>query len=187
MGKSIIKKSFSLIEVIIVITIISIVLPVLFNTLFSVLQQQLKIYRLAEIKRQGDYVLNVMENNIRNNAVSIHSGVPTTDSNEICKNTTSYSNLYFEDKNSLWFHYELSTIYLVSKTSTSTTNLTSNKVRVEGLTITCNRSAKYSPPFIDISYTICYNNNNSPCNDTAIRTEERASMIYKTKIKLRNY
>jgi len=78
------KKSFTLIETIVVIAVIGLTLPVLFATILTLMRQQIKIYRLSQVKREGDYIINLMENTIRNRAVTVHSEQPT-DNNLVCQ------------------------------------------------------------------------------------------------------
>ena len=63
------NKGFTLIETIVVIAVIGLTLPVLFATILTLMRQQIKIYRLSQVKREGDYIINLMENTIRNRAV----------------------------------------------------------------------------------------------------------------------
>ncbi len=188
------KKGFTLIEIIVVISVIGLTLPAVFAIIFSILQQQTKIYRLSEVKRQGDYVLSNLENTIRNSAVKIYSDQALSSANEKCANSgTSYpspgngAGFYFKNQFSQWFQFYIpATEYQIASQSQvlNKSYLTTNKVRIENLSISCSRSGRYSPPIVAITFNICYNNNNS-C--TSARHEEVANMTYQTQIKLRSY
>ncbi|MBI5123747.1 type II secretion system protein [Candidatus Roizmanbacteria bacterium] len=184
------KKSFTLIETIVVIAVIGLTLPVLFAIILTLMKQQVKIYRLSQIKRGGDYVINLMENIIRDNAVTIHTSTPPSDVNIICKNvgTSAFgTSLYFLDKNKQWFGY-LATSNSVASTSAnlaSPINLTPNKTIVSNFSIYCSRNSIYSPAAILLSFDICYDTGSGVCTGT--RPEEVTSMHYQTRIKLRSY
>jgi type II secretory pathway pseudopilin PulG len=191
------KKSFTLIEMIVVIATIGLVLPAVFAIVFTILQQQIKIQRLSIVKREGDYALSVMENTIRNYAKSIHSGIPD-ETNEICKsvNSTPQSFDYFRDKYNNYFRFCRSRNgtdcdgdgnFIASNSSILINNpsyfiaLNSEKTKITNFSIQCYRTNLYSPPVVNVSFTIEY-------NTTSTRPEERVtSLNYKTKIKLKSY
>lgn len=184
------RKSFTLIETIVVVAVIGMTLPVLFAIIFTLMRQQVKIYRLSQIKRGGDYVINLMENVIKDKAVTIHTNTPPSDANIICKNvgtSASGTSLYFLDKNKQWFGY-LATGNSVASTSAnlaSPINLTSSKIIVSNFSIYCSRNSIYSPASILLGFDICYDTGSGIC--TSIRPEEVTSMHYQTRIKLRSY
>jgi len=181
------KKSFTLIEMIVVIATIGLALPALFAIIFSILQQQVKIQRLSIVKREGDYVLNVMENTIRNYGESIHSATPPNESNKICQSSSLENASYFKDKFGNWFRFYLDTTNSISSESSVLNNgsrgsvsLNSSKTKITNFSIQCYQTALYSPPVINISFTISYNTSSS-------RAEETASFNYQTKVKVRSY
>jgi len=181
------KKSFTLIEMIVVIATIGLVLPTLFAIIFSILQQQVKIQRLSIVKREGDYVLNVMENIIRNYGESIHSATPPTESNKICQSSSLENASYFKDKFGNWFRFYLDETNSISSESSVLNNdspgsilLNSSQTKITNFSIQCYRTALYSPPVINISFTISYYTSSS-------RVEDAASFNYQTKVKLKSY
>lgn len=177
------KKSFTLIETVVVIAVIGLTLPVLFAIVLTLMRQQVKIYRLSQIKREGDYLISIMENTIRDKAISIHSIKPAVDANIVCSSDNSFSSgppLYFLDETKKWFGYEGGVNTIASASAVSTINLTSNKTIISGFSISCSRKAIYSPPSVSISFTIEY-------NTTSTRPEETTSMYYQTRVKLRSY
>jgi len=182
------KKCFTLIEMIVVIATIGLVLPALFSIIFSILQQQVKIQRLSIVKREGDYVLNVMENTIRNYGESIHSATPPTESNKICQSSSLENASYFKDKFGNWFRFYLNTTNSISSESSVLNNglpgsvsLNSSQTKITNFSIQCYRTSLYSPPVVNISFTIEY-------NTTSLRVEEKVTpLTYQTKVKLRSY
>jgi type II secretory pathway pseudopilin PulG len=181
------KKSFTLIEMIVVIATIGLVLPALFAIIFSILQQQVKIQRLSIVKREGDYALNVMENIIRNYGESIHSATPPTENNKICQSSSLEDASYFKDKFGNWFRFYLDTTNYISSESSVLNNgsrgsvsLNSSQTKISNFSVQCYRTALYSPPVINISFTISYNTSSS-------RGEETAFFNYQTKVKLKSY
>ena len=182
------KKSFTLIEMIVVIATIGLVLPALFAIIFSILQQQVKIQRLSIVKREGDYVLNIMENIIRNYGESIHSAIPPTENNKICQSSSLENAPYLKDKFGNWFRFYLDTSNSISSESSVLNNgspgsvsLNSSQTKISYFNIQCYRTALYSPPVIDVSFIIEY-------NTTSSRAEEKVTpLTYQTKIKLKSY
>lgn len=184
------NTSFTLIEAVVVIGVISIALPALFAIIFVILQQQIKINRLQQVKKEGDFILAAMMTTIKNNARAIYKEAAFT--NEECGNNetlypVSYpdvpdlgTNFYFKDKNGNRFNYYLSSGAISSASATVTMLLTSTKVSVDTFQISCNRSAAFSTPTVSISLTVKY-------NTASTRPEETASLTYNTRIKLKNY
>ncbi len=174
------QKGFTLIEVIVVVGAIMIIMPALFGIIFSLFRQQIKIYRLSEVKRQGDYALSIIENTIRSSAISIYD--QQTGGVQLCANAgaTDVTVPYFRDEKDNWFRYVISSNRIASQSEVpnATANLTSSNLRITNLTVRCSRTASYSSPVVDLRFTI---------SSGLTSTEERASMTYKTRIKLRNY
>ena len=181
------KKSFTLIEMIVVIATIGLVLPALFAIIFSILQQQVKIQRLSIVKREGDYVLNVMENIIRNYAVKIYSENSFTTERCTTDNPTygpsNGSNFFFRDKSDRWFSFYQNSNNISSNSAnlSSPVNLNSSQTKITNFSIQCYRTSLYSPPVVNISFTIEY-------NTTSLRVEEKVTpLTYQTKVKLKSY
>ncbi len=186
------EVGFTLIETIVVIAVIGITLPVLFAIILTLMRQQLKINRLSEIKREGDYISSVIENTIKDSAISIHSGEPVNDSTEICTEALSFSNpstsLYFLDKNKNWFGYQFTGNTLASESANlenPSINLNSSKIFISAFSISCTRSTVYSAQSVQFSFDVCYDTGLPDCTST--RPEEIASLHYQSRIKLRNY
>lgn len=193
------KRSFTLIETIVVVAVIGLTLPVLFAIIFTLMRQQVKIYRLSQVKREGDYVINLMENTIKNRAIIIYKSAVLNDTNIVCKNVGNYTlsstdNLYFLDEDKHWFGYEYDGSSKIASKSADLFNppniltfpLTSTKTKVSNFSISCSRNSLYSSASILLGFDICYNTGSGNCTST--RPEEITSILhYQTRIKLRNY
>ncbi|NMB83755.1 hypothetical protein GYA28_00520 [Candidatus Roizmanbacteria bacterium] len=190
--KPYLKRSFTLIESLVVVGVIGLVLPAIFSITFIIIQQQTKIIRLQEVKKQGDFVINTVENLIRNNAVSIHSTYPFTDDNEICDNPAvgaAEEAAYFKDKFGQRFRFFVpaGTTKVASESADgSSIDLTNSDIRVEPATfkIRCYKPSAYSSSIVEISFNICYAVGSS-C--TSSRPEETATLDYQTKVVLKEY
>jgi len=176
------KKSFTLIEMMVVITTISLILPVIFAIIFSILKQQIKIQQLSNVKREGDYILNIIENIVKNHGESIHSNIPPTENNKICQSSSLENVSYFKDRYNNWFRFYLDNNNSISSESSiiGRVYLNSSKTRITNFNIQCYKTGAYSPPIIIISFTIKYNMQDS-------QPEEQVAINYKTKLKLKNY
>lgn len=187
------KKGFTIIEVIIVITVIGLTLPVIFSFYFTLLQQQAKIYRLNTVKKDGDYLINQIENTIKDRATMILSSnlpIPPDSTNKVCfDDSSSYSttsNLYFLDEDSNWFGYiaDSRTISSDSGNLVTPVELASSKTIINNFSISCSRTYSFSPPLILLSFDICYDTGAGVC--TSNKPEEVATLHYQTRIKMRN-
>jgi len=190
------RKAFTLIETIVVVAVIGLTLPVLFAIIFAITRQQVKIYRLSQIKKEGDYLISVMENTIRDRAITIYKSDLIDDANIVCKVVEDYpsspvDHLYFIDEDKQFFGYKIdvnkvasAAVDLVSG-DPYTVDLTSGKTLVSNFSISCSRSSIYSPASISLSFDVCYDTGLPNCATT--RPEEIASLHYQTRIKLRNY
>ncbi len=185
------KKSFSFLEVLVVVAVLGIVLPAFFAIFYTILIQQVKVYRLSEVKRQGDSLTTFLENTFRNNAYTIYNGAT-----EICQadpavafphngTPTSFQNVY-------------DSVFSISNTTTSVSlsypnpvapaptfafpagQLNNLPVDIKSFTITCTRSGQYSAPVIAITYTATY-------HTTSTNPNENASLPYQLYIKLRSF
>jgi len=179
------RLGFTLIEMIVVIGVIGLTLPVFFTIVFSILQQQARLYALQEVKRQGDNMLSYITASIKNNTTGIYSSTTFTPAFEKCSSTTenSYDSdpgpFYFKDKNSQWFRFYLvpnilnpNNNDLVYNSLATSYSLNNNKVTVTDLLISCYRLADYSTAIVTVSY------------DVNIGT---TTLNFKTRSKLKNY
>ncbi len=178
------KWGFTLIEMIIVVSVIAVMLPLIFSIIFSILRSQVKVYRLAQVKREGDSALVAMETTIRNSAIGVYSDQTMTSPQ--CDDfllRPSYpasdgSNFYFQDTKGNYFRYSLSSGNIASSSAAGASNLVSDKVLISSFQVSCARSGDFSSPLITISYTVTYN--------TTEGISASATIPYQLRIKLRN-
>lgn len=199
-----IKKStqgLTIIEIVMVVAIISITLPVATNLLLVSLRAQAKVYALQEAKRNGDIALEIINKNIREQAVSIYSDVAAQDSSEVCStfsgSTTAESyvgQLYFKDRDRNIFYFsttgsplqitftKIGTEESFSPTPTpppSNSLLTNTKVTIVPFSMSCIRNSTFSSPLVNVNFTVSSAN-------AAARQEEKTSLQYRSQIQLRN-
>lgn len=178
------RFGFTILEMIVVLSIIGLLLPAVFSLFFSSLRAQSKVLILQQVKSNGDNALNVIESVTRQSGVSLHSDNPPSITNQVCVNNgTTYSagNIYVLDKNGDWFSFYLNNSAIASESGTiGVQDLTSDKVEITNFTLTCSRSSQTSPPLISISFTV--SQTGSPG-----RQEQEATLNYQTKVKLRSY
>ncbi len=188
------KKGFTLVEIVITFAVVGLILPILFNIIFTIINEEIKIYRLTEVKRQGDFALNEIENTIRNFGYKIYSEAAMT--NERCTSATptygpiNGTNFFIKDKYASLFRFykdlerpdsiasysakqsdgsELSTVYL-----------TNSKVAISDFLISCQYVTDYSAPLITVTFKVEY-------VTTGTRPEETASMDYRTSVRPRSF
>lgn len=176
---------YTLIEMVVVIGIIVIVLPALFSTIITILQQQSKIYQLQEVKRQGDNALTTIENLIRNSARTLSLTSNFDEANQICRNPQEqtsgpYTSLYFKDDTGNYFQLYLNSTKITSQSAILNnivnSDLTGSKIQVDSFSLSCVKRAEFSTPLVSISFSLKYKDSspNAP------------SMTYQTKVKMRN-
>lgn len=170
---------FTLIETIVVMGVVALILPALFGIIYSILKQQVKLYKVTLVKRQGDYAMSIISSGIRTSANEIFDSPGGT---QLCSTTGSVgANLYFYDEQGSWFRYYLAGSTLRRQSSVSgISDITSNTVTVTAFSITCSRAATFSTPVVTIQYTVT-------ANPISNRTEDRAQMVYQTRVKMRSY
>lgn len=167
---------FTLLELVIVMTILGILLPATFAMFMANLRAQTKVLVLEDVKRNGDAALDVIESKINVQA----QGLEQLDGTGICVATDSQfeGDIYFvqEDGSRFMFRENNGRIELVDA---ATDILTADSVVVSGFAISCNRESQFTPPLISIAFTVEQARN-------SIRAEETAELRYQTKIRLRN-
>ncbi len=168
---------------IIVVGITGLILPVVFSIVFVILQQQTKIIRLQEVKRQGDFVLSSMKTAIKNSAVQIYNNPGGTEQCNLLIPTYGPQDgdtFYFKDKIGNYFKYYLNAEKISSYSAAVTSDLTNNKVKISLFSISCQRQSIYSPAIVTLSVKLEY-------NTTSVRSEDTAELTYNTNIKLKSY
>ena len=181
------KFGFSLLEVVMVISILGIIVPAMFSMYFASMRAQRKVIVLRDTKRNGDNALSTIESLIKQNAVSIHNAAPPTGSNQVCTNsipTASCTELFFKDKDGTWFSFVTSNSKIASNSGAllgSTSGyLTNDKSIVSLFDLRCSYISDASPALVSITFTIAQN---GPTG----RPEDISSLNYQTKVKLRSY
>ena len=185
-------RSFTLIEVIVVIATLSIALPAMFAIMFVIMREQIKIQVLQQVKKEGDFVLDVMEDTIRNYAVEIEDDTQTKKCDKAgAQHSSTYgSKLVFVDKFGNRFKFYINNNQIASDSmrmdKTEIRTLSSDKVSISNISnegtpvpfISCKRSTNYSPPVVSINFKVTYNTS---------QPENQIQMSYRTKIKLRSF
>lgn len=186
---------FTFIESLIVIAVLGLVFPIVFSTLFIILRQQIKVYRLSEVKRQGDSIINYLDNVIKNNAFRIYDDRgeemcdPNMDNPNPVRNIASFEDKYNSSFSIDYSSPNLSITYPTPLPPAPTFafpqgTLNSSKVIISAYQATCQKQESYSAPIVFISFSVCYKDK-GVCPTG--RQEELASLDYTTYIKLRNF
>ncbi|PIQ73739.1 hypothetical protein COV58_00860 [Candidatus Roizmanbacteria bacterium CG11_big_fil_rev_8_21_14_0_20_36_8] len=187
------KKGFTLIEIIIVISVISILLPTIFATVYMIVQQQLRIYRITETKRQGDYVSTVMKELISREVIGFQddAGLPLCFTSGSSATAVDGSNFNFiaspvapSTNNQLFgFIRTGSTIQLeigtVIAPAAITTDLTNTRVAVTNFIIACNKKSDSTLPLVAYEFDILF------IDSTPTNSEGIVSLHYQSKVKIR--
>ncbi|OGK14619.1 hypothetical protein A3C98_00120 [Candidatus Roizmanbacteria bacterium RIFCSPHIGHO2_02_FULL_37_15] len=189
------KKGFTFVETLVVISVLGIVLPIVFTVLYVILQHQIRIFRVTEVKRIGDNIIQVLETNIQNYAYTIYDGLT-----EICDANPAIPFPHIGDPTSFRDKYKspfsiehnppdliISYPAIVPPAPTfafSQGQLNSSKIEVTSFSISCNRASIYSPPVVSISFRICYKIGS---NCLTPRPEERVFLDYQSSIILTSY
>ena len=181
------KQSFTFIETLVVIALFGLILPLVLTMLFTILRQQLRIFALSEVKRQGDYIVSFLDGTIRENAYRLYD----FSGSEIC-DESSVSPFPHEGEPST-FHDKFNSIFSIDYTYPNLTFnypsqvfpaptfsfpqglLNSSRVLIESYAISCIRSSEYSAPLISINFTICFNRDG---NCSASNTSDIISLNY---------
>lgn len=172
-------KGFTLIEFLVVLSIIVFIVPSLFGLMYSLLRQQSRIIALQEVKRQGDLVFNHMKTTIKNSATATYNNTLASPI-AICTSaptSASGSLMYFLSSTGVnsYFGYSMSGTGIVyEKTGSSSTPLTNSTVTISNLVLACSRDSDYSPPLVSVSYTVT-------------QPSTSVSLNYKTSIKLKSH
>lgn len=189
------KRGYTLVEMLIVLSIISVIFPVVFSILYILLNQQVKLYRIIETKRQGDRIMSFMKEKISREAVVIKNaaGTPRCDLYTGIPETTADGNDFIFRKStdplapSFNFYVTTSTLLTQDSAGLPSTSLHDNRVRITNFQIECfRRNNTISPAqpnkhviMVGFSYTVEFIDN------TPTQAEGTTSLQYHTKIRLR--
>ena len=193
--------SFTLIEVIVSLAVIGLIIPAIFSIVFVLMNQQAKIQRLKIIKQEGDYILNHISNQIKNNAIGVVDSLSAPEQDYYANPTFSCGNVssdtgqdfFIIDKGkntdyNNWFKYVLDSNKISSQSSATTDvvlnslNVKISKISLPPLPfISCKKDANnYSPAIISVNFRIEY-------TTTSTRVEDQAFFNYQGSFKLRTY
>ncbi|MGB9911061.1 MAG: PulJ/GspJ family protein [Microgenomates group bacterium] len=167
------KNGFTLLEMMIVITILALIAVVGSGSFFSILRGSTKTKNLSLVKQNGDYALSVMERMIRN-ARSLKA--PTT------SGPTDSILIVNPDGGETLFKCDSTTD--PPTISSGSASLISNEVKVSSdcntfFNVVLGRKELESTR-IDISFTLVP-------NKEIERPEEKAEINFKTSVTMRNY
>lgn len=158
------KKGFTLVELIIVAGIMLIIGLVSANLFFSILKGSLKATVIKEVKQNGDYALAILERGIRN-AIDI---TPCNSGMTLPSITVTNS-----DGTTTEFSFSDTTI------ASSGANLISDGFFVSSYGFECNLVDE-RPSEVKIKFTLGK-------NLVSLRSEEKATVNFRTMVKIRNY
>jgi prepilin-type N-terminal cleavage/methylation domain-containing protein len=180
------QSGFTLIEILMVLGIIVVVIPSIMSISYVILSEQLRIYRLTETKRQGDYIMNVMKEKIARDANRLFDN--STSSN-VCNTAgssfTSLAGTTFDfidiDGNTFSFREVENNLIITDLTvlPTITSNLNDARVMITNLTIECARKALLSGPLVGFAFDVTF------FDATPTEREGTITLHYQTKVKLR--
>lgn len=193
------NKGYTLIEMLIVITIIGLVLPAVFTILFSIMRQQLRIHQLNEVKKQGDYISSFMRNKITTEGVKIAkssdvNAVDGTLTDEQCiasgsiyppdAPTNRTQAFYFFTKqrpNYFIFTTDNENLVLFESENEKKSTLTTSKVKITQLGFACYKRANIAVPIVELVFTVEYNNSSGVSNPGDV-----TKLTYRSKMRLKS-
>jgi len=171
------KKAFTFVEILVVLGIVSLTLPSLFAIIFTIFQQEARIYALKDVKQQGDYVLENIKFTIQQKALKI---VDEDYENDVCPLLTSPTptpapQIHIIDNDQNTFVYFVDAYKIASESSIGTRSyLTNSRVRIENPGFYCYKTNSFSPSVVVVSFDV----SNSAADIT---------LPYRTSFKLRSY
>ncbi|MFA9288589.1 MAG: prepilin-type N-terminal cleavage/methylation domain-containing protein [Weeksellaceae bacterium] len=179
------KTGFTLIEILIVIGIIGVIIPTLFTIIFIILQQQARIYRLVETKRQGDYMLTFIKEKITREAGGIVNELGETQCNvtgDQHVSSNSGDQFTFTTKNDASETFDFTTnnsILTYSENTGLTTNMHNANVQIDGIAFSCIKRTAFSQPLITVNFNVTF------YDPTPTDREGTVELPYQSKFLLR--
>lgn len=157
------KSGFTLVEVLVALTILITVIYIGFNFLFSAVSGSGKAEVLKEVRQNGSYALSVIDSVVR--SASQLSCSKNPDSLTMWNPRGETTRFYLDDNK--------------IASGSSSLLLTSSSVEVTDFLIACSTEPG-KPASVDVSFTV-----SRPGTD--LRASEKASQDFSTRIILRNY
>jgi prepilin-type N-terminal cleavage/methylation domain-containing protein len=192
-------QGFTLVETIIVLAIFGLVIPSVFSIITAIVRQQADIYRLTEMKRQGDYALGYIKQTILNDAEHLYaySSNPSPRYDEICAQDGA-SDEFFETTNDgrdfrmstkddpstyMYFHIETdntagTSLLLHEDTTGDSHEITTTNVYIPYFHIECFQKNDFATPLVGVQFAVVYKNKSGQQVDLN-------PLVYQTKFKLR--
>lgn len=158
------SKGYTLIELLIVLTMIGIMMPAIFSILYVILLQQAKISETITLKNQGDNAQRFMKEQLVG-AVAIQDGGISycTTANSTVSTMSDpdllerFGTVRFVRRDSTFFRFDYSPVnrsltYINPPISLGL--IDTARVRITDFRFTCNRRSLQSPILVRIQYTI---------------------------------
>ena len=166
---------FTLIEVLVVISILAIVGGVFTMSIVSFTTSKNKSSSLSEVKQNGDYALSLMEQNIRNSAPPVSCNSPINDQVTIRSENGSSQVIACVETG-----LANSRITIGPATSIATNpTLVSRSIRVTSCSFTCQTGTSFSSDGVAIAFSLSL-------NSASTQVSERSQETFSTTVFLRN-
>lgn len=167
---------YTLVETIIVLAIVAVIMPAVFSIIYAITSQQADLYRLSQMKSEGDFAFEFIKNRIQTNTSKIYTDDtlntekcprydldPSTDDSFYAVNDGEEFVMTLKNNSARWFTISLDGNNKLIFTEdgpggTITEELTSDSTYVPYFHIECTRDTPYSLPVIGIQFAIVYKN-----------------------------
>lgn len=193
------RKGFSLLEIIVVLGVLALLLPTVFGVVYIIMQQQQRIYRLTETKKQGDLIMSYLKESISRSAVGIvnDAGVAQCVAPGITySNTIGEFNLTMDDSTTpdmFSFQQNAGQLLFIQQTympllgAYSDTSISLNdsvRVQIANFVIECR---KRSADLVNVNFfpVVGFSFDATFVDATPTAQEGVVSLHYQTKVKLR--
>lgn len=180
------QNSFTLIEFLVVLGVISIMLPAIFTLFFTSITSQQKAKTIIKVKQNGDNAMSTMEYLIKNKAISIYDNIGANTKRCLTKGSTYNfgDEIAFEDISGNRFGFNLNitdtaSIKIASTSATSSLDLTGDAVTVTNMAFSCTSTSDTTSPIVSFEFTVAQ-------KGSTLRHENKSSLKYATSLKLRN-
>jgi len=189
------NKGFTLIEIIVVMAVLAILLPTVFSVIYIIMQQQLRVHKLTETKRQGDAIMAYMKETIARDAWGVSDEVGGVECNTAGSTYHDFANFFFfvgnntppdiftfrlyPSGNISYEHYFYHGGFGMYVNDLSANLNATDVVSVSGFDIECRKRDNNSYPVIAFSYDVTF------VDTTPTAQEGVVTLHYQTKVKLR--
>lgn len=176
------KRSFTLIETIIVLAIMSTFLPLLISLFFVIVQSQYRVYMIKQIQLQGSQALSTMRKTIATQAKDVGTTLLDCPLKSLYPIPTPQTTIKLTTKNGEFSYFAENNMIASSSAVYGVTNklyLTDENVSITDLYFTCTRSNKYGQPLIYIHFIMSN-------KEGVQRTEEKLQLPFQSYIRLKD-